>query len=77
MCIRDSSNTGHQVTREYYVNNAGSQIDILGKSLYKRYLELFGYSIQLNKNEYPGDYLGRLVIGLEDGEVKVFGATIY
>ncbi len=50
-------NTGYKVIREYYVNNAGSQIDILGKSLYKRYLELFGHSIQLNKNEYPGDYL--------------------
>jgi arginyl-tRNA synthetase len=49
--------TGHEVTREYYVNNAGSQIDILGKSLYKRYLELFGKSIELNSNEYPGKYL--------------------
>ena len=34
-------NSGYKVTREYYVNNAGSQIDILGESLYKRYLELF------------------------------------
>ena len=49
--------TGYKVTREYYVNNAGSQIDILGKSLYKRYLQLFGESINLNSNEYPGEYL--------------------
>ena len=27
--------------------------------------------------EFPGDYLGRLVLGLEDGKVKVFGATIF
>ena len=51
------SYTGYDVTREYYVNNAGSQIDILGNSLYKRYLELFGQSIELNSNEYPGEYL--------------------
>ena len=51
------SNTGHHVTREYYVNNAGSQIDILGKSLFKRYLELHGEKIELNSDEYPGEYL--------------------
>ena len=51
------SNTGHKVTREYYVNNAGSQIDILGKSLFKRYLELHGEKVELSSNEYPGDYL--------------------
>ena len=51
------SHTGHVVTREYYVNNAGSQIDILGKSLFKRYSELFDKPIELNINEYPGEYL--------------------
>jgi hypothetical protein len=28
-------------------------------------------------DEVPGEFLGRLVLGIEDGEVKVFGATIY
>ena len=51
------SHTGYVVTREYYVNNAGSQIEILGKSLFKRYLELSGKSIELLSNEYPGEYL--------------------
>ena len=51
------SNTGYKVTREYYVNNAGSQIDILGKSLFKRYQELFNKPVELNSNEYPGEYL--------------------
>ena len=50
-------NSGYNVIREYYVNNAGSQIDILGNSLYKRYLQLFGHSVELNNNEYPGEYL--------------------
>tara|TARA_Y100001970_G_scaffold124366_1_gene153986 strand:- start:2469 stop:4208 length:1740 start_codon:yes stop_codon:yes gene_type:complete len=51
------TNAGYNVTREYYVNDAGSQIDILGTSLYKRYLELFGDKINLKDNEYPGNYL--------------------
>ncbi|MDP6784192.1 MAG: arginine--tRNA ligase, partial [Alphaproteobacteria bacterium] len=34
--------TGHKVTREYYLNDAGSQINILGNSLYKRYQQIFG-----------------------------------
>ncbi len=51
------SETGFEVTREYYVNNAGSQIDILGESIYKRYLELFGETISLKRDEYPGEYL--------------------
>ncbi len=51
------THTGYLVTREYYVNNAGSQIDILGKSLFKRYLQLFDQLIEISKNEYPGEYL--------------------
>ena len=51
------TNTGYKVTREYYVNNAGSQIDILGNSLFKRYLEIHGEKAELNNNEYPGEYL--------------------
>ncbi len=49
--------TGNEVTKEYYVNDAGSQIDILGNSLYKRYCQLLKINIQMEKNEYPGEYL--------------------
>ncbi len=49
--------TGFRVTREYYVNDAGSQIDKLSKSLYKRYLEILGKKIDLLEDEYPGEYL--------------------
>ncbi len=63
-------NSGYKVTREYYVNNAGSQINILGNSLYKRYLELCGQSIKLNHDEYPGEYLIEIakLIKNEDGD---------
>ncbi len=49
--------TGHKVTREYYVNDAGSQINILGNSLYKRYQQIFGIKIEISPEEYPGEYL--------------------
>jgi len=49
--------TGHKVTREYYVNDAGSQINILGNSLYKRYQQIFGVKIEISPEEYPGEYL--------------------
>ena len=48
---------GYNVTREYYVNDAGSQINTLANSLYKRYLELFDKKIELLEDEYPGEYL--------------------
>ena len=50
-------NIGHDVTREYYVNDAGSQIFNLGNSLFKRYQQLFNLNIQLIDSEYPGTYL--------------------
>ena len=48
---------GHQVTREYYVNDSGSQITSLGRSLFKRYQELCGLKISFVDGEYPGQYL--------------------
>ena len=49
--------TGFNITKEYYVNDAGSQIEILGNSLFKRYCQLFKNEIEINENEYPGEYL--------------------
>ena len=50
--------TGHQVTKEYYVNDAGSQIDLLAKSAIIRYKELFnGPNKDYPDDFYPGEYL--------------------
>ena len=48
---------GYNVTREYYVNDAGHQIDMLAESVYSRYCELFGVEYPLPENGYhePGD----------------------
>ena len=65
--------TGHKVTREYYINDAGSQIDTLADSAYLRYLEALGDDIgEIPAGLYPGDYLvpvGRML-------VEKFGDTL-
>ena len=48
---------GHTVYREYYVNDAGRQTDILGVSLWLRYLELCGEKLPFPENGYPSDYV--------------------
>ena len=49
--------SGYDVTREYYFNNAGRQMRLLGESLKARYLELKGESITLPDGGYEGEYL--------------------
>lgn len=48
---------GHRVTREYYVNDHGRQMDILATSVWIRYLELCGESPRFPDNGYRGDYI--------------------
>ena len=48
---------GYQVTREYYVNDAGRQMDILATSVWLRYLELLGERFSFPTNGYQGDYI--------------------
>ena len=49
---------GYDVTREYYINDAGAQVDVLARSAYLRYREALGESIgEIPEGLYPGDYL--------------------
>jgi arginyl-tRNA synthetase len=49
---------GHEVTREYYVNDAGGQVDVLARSAHLRYREALGEEIgEIPEALYPGDYL--------------------
>jgi arginyl-tRNA synthetase len=48
---------GHRVTREYYVNDAGAQVDVLARSAFLRYREALGETIEIPPGLYPGDYL--------------------
>ncbi len=49
--------TGHDVFREYYFNDAGRQMRVLGESTRARYLELLGLPIQFPEDGYQGDYI--------------------
>lgn len=80
---------GYAVTREYYINDAGSQIDTLARSLHVRYREAHGEDIgTIPEGLYPGDYLipaavalkeavGDKYLGLEEADwleaIRVFG----
>ena len=48
---------GYDVLKEYYINDAGAQINTLLKSAYARYQECFGIAINLEEGLYPGEYL--------------------
>ncbi|TWH84331.1 arginyl-tRNA synthetase [Novosphingobium taihuense] len=49
--------TGHKVIKEYYVNDAGAQVDVLARSVHMRYREALGEGIEIPEGLYPGDYL--------------------
>ena len=48
---------GFEVTREYYINDAGGQVDTLARSVHLRYREALGEIIEIPEGFYPGDYL--------------------
>jgi len=48
---------GHEVTREYVINDGGVQIDTLARSAYLRYLQAHGQDVEFPEGVYPGDYL--------------------
>lgn len=58
---------GFEVTREYYINDAGAQVDVLARSAYLRYREALGEDIgEIPAGLYPGDYLKPLGQALAD-----------
>ncbi len=64
--------SGYDVTREYYINDAGSQIDTLAKSTMLRYREALGETVEIPSGFYPGDYL----IPVGRALAQEFGASL-
>jgi len=62
---------GFGVSREYYINDAGAQVDVLARSAYLRYREALGETITIPEGLYPGEYLIPLgqEIAKADGKV--------
>jgi arginyl-tRNA synthetase len=58
---------GHEVTREFYINDAGAQVDVLARSAYLRYKEALGEKIsEIPEGLYPGDYLKNIGAALAE-----------
>lgn len=64
---------GYNVTREYYINDGGGQVDVLARSVYLRYLEAHGQEVAFEDGTYPGDYLVPVGEALKDkvGDIYV------
>jgi arginyl-tRNA synthetase len=63
---------GYRVEREYYVNDLGHQIDVLGRSIYLRYAELFGRAFDPPEDFYPGDYITELAQTIRDEDQDAY-----
>jgi arginyl-tRNA synthetase len=63
---------GYAVEREYYVNDAGTQTDTFGDTLYARYQQLFGREIEIPKDGYPGHYMIDLATEIRDESGEAF-----
>ncbi|OAI42518.1 arginine--tRNA ligase [bacterium SCGC AG-212-C10] len=57
---------GYDVEREYYVNDAGTQTDTFGETLYARYQQLFGRDVEIPRDGYPGSYMGELAAAIKE-----------
>ena len=58
--------SGHAVTREYYVNDYGAQVQTLARSVHLRYQELLGRSVTMPPKSYPGEYVVAIARSLVD-----------
>jgi arginyl-tRNA synthetase len=59
---------GYNVTREYYVNDAGSQMDAFYRSVYARYKQALGYDAEFPSNGYQGEYIKDLAREIIEAE---------
>lgn len=57
---------GHDVTREYYVNDHGRQIEMFARSVIARYAALFGIEVEVPEDGYNGDYIDALAATIRD-----------
>lgn len=58
--------SGFEVTREYYYNDAGNQMNMLAKSIYARYMQLYDSSFPFPENGYQGDYIKDIAKEIQD-----------
>ena len=64
--------SGYQVEREYYVNDAGRQMDILALSVWLRYLQSFAHDVPFPAQAYRGDYINDIARDLRERDGEAF-----
>lgn len=64
---------GYSVSREYYINDQGNQMNNLGSSVYARYLELLGETVEFPEAGYRGDYIRDLAGKMMEREGDIHG----
>ncbi|HKQ31896.1 MAG TPA: arginine--tRNA ligase, partial [Thermodesulfobacteriota bacterium] len=62
------SASGYKVTKEFYINDAGRQMELLGESVFARYMELFGKEAQIPEDGYKGDYIKEIASEIKELE---------
>ena len=62
--------TGHEAEGEFYVNDAGNQVDLLGESVRARFAERIGRTAAFPENGYQGEYVAEIAARLPDGEAR-------
>ena len=62
------SASGYKVTKEFYINDAGRQMELLGESVFARYMELFGKEAQIPEDGYKGDYIKEIASEIKEIE---------
>ena len=67
--------TGYDVAREYYLNDEGNQIELLGRSIYARYCELLGEACPFPEAGYKGDYIYDIAKIVIEGHNKTLLAS--
>ena len=65
---RVMSAAGYEVAQEYYINDAGTQVSIFGRTLYARYQQLFDREVTIPENGYPGEYVVEIAGAIKERE---------
>jgi len=63
---------GHNVHREYYINDAGNQMNKLGESIYARYMQIYDKNFAFPEDGYKGEYITKIALILQ----KKYGDTL-
>ena len=74
--VRVLRKAGYQVASEYYVNDAGRQMDILAVSVWIRYLELCGIEFSFPSNAYQGDYIYDIAATVHRSHADTFSIDV-